>query len=586
MKFLDLAEFLKRLEETPKRLEMTSILSELINEIDVEEIDLALYLSLGYLKAPFATPKFNMAEKMVIRVLADTFNKDIEEITKLFKKSGDMGTTFLELSTKATSDISITELHKRLMEIAETEGTGSQEIKVSKSSKLLREVDKLSGKYIVRTILGTTRLGFTELTIIDALAQYLGNKSLNEQIEQSYNMHPDIGKVAKVIKENGLKGLHKINIIPGTPILLQRAQRVKSFDEVLERMKVTTLEYKLDGTRVQLHIDKGNTNKTKATSLFGEEKSSYLAKTFTRNLEETTDMYPDILEGAEKQLEVTSVILDGEAIGYNPKTGTFLPFQEMMQRKRKHGVSEMAKEIPLKYFVFDILYLNGKNLMEEPLTERRKYLKKIIKEGNVLHQTEHLETSNPEELYEYFDLAKEKGLEGLIAKNPEDKYQAGARSYSWIKLKVADEKLMEDSVDCVILGYYYGKGTRAKFGIGALLLGIYDPDSDQFKTISKLGTGLTESDLEQIKIICDKNKINTPAKNVIMNKMFTPDVFVNPKIVLEIGADEVTKSPSHSANYALRFPRLLKIRTDKSAVQATTLKEIEDMYKHKGTKKK
>jgi len=581
MKFLELAKYLQRLEETPKRLEMTTILSELIKELSPEEIDIALYLSLGYLKAPFATPKFNMAERMLLRVLAEASNKSIEDIDALYGKSGDMGTTFFELAPKQTSDISITEVHKLLMEIAETEGTGSQEIKVTKSANLLKDIDKVSGKFVVRIILGTTRLGFTELTIIDALAQFLGDKSLKAQIEQKYNEHPDIGKIAKVIKEKGIEGLQKVTIVPGTPILLQRAQRVKSFEEVLERMKEATLEYKFDGTRVQLHLDKNIKEISKNNSLFENTEETYLTKTFTRNLEETTNMYPDITQGAIDQLNVESVILDGEAIGYNPTTGVFLPFQEMMQRKRKHGVSEMAKEIPLKYFVFDILYLNGKSLMNEPLTKRREYLQKIIKPGKVIEQTKHVETTNTEELYEYFEDAKTKGLEGLIAKNPEDIYQAGARSYSWIKLKVADQKLMADSVDCVILGYYNGKGTRAKFGIGGLLLGVYDPETDSFKTVSKLGTGLTEQELEDIKAICDKNKISAPIKNVVMSKMFIPDVYVNPSIILEVGADEVTKSPSHSAGYALRFPRLLKIRTDKSATQTTTVKEIEDMYINK-----
>jgi len=583
MQFKIFANYLERLENTTKRLEITTVLAKMIKELDTEEVDKAIYLSLGYLSAPFNTPKFNMAEKMLVKVLSETLNKTSDQIESLYGKSGDMGNVFLDLDNKEESNITIQEVHTKLMGIAKTEGSGSQESKIYKTKGLLENLDKLSGKYVLRIILGTTRLGFTELTVIDALAEYLGNKGFKTQIEQKYNMHPDIGRIAKELKHTGIEGLDDIKIEPGIPILLQKAQRVKSFEEVLKRMETTSLEYKLDGTRVQMHLDRNNTLNKKAASLFEENTSTYLIKTFTRNLEDTTQMYPDLLEGAKKQINADSIILDGEAIGYNPHTGVFLPFQEMMQRKRKHGVKEMTKEIPLRYFVFDILYLNGENLMHLPLEKRREMLKTAIKTGDTIALSEHVETKDPEKLYEYFDSAKEKGLEGLIAKNPQDQYQAGARSYSWIKLKVADEKLLEDSVDCVILGYYFGKGARAKFGIGGLLLGIYDEETETFKTISKLGTGLTEEELELIKGMCDKYKIKELPKNVLMNKMFEPDVFISPQIVLEVGSDEVTKSPSHSAGYALRFPRMLKVRTDKSATQATSLKEIEGMYKKKRT---
>ena len=581
MLFIEFARYLQRLEETPKRLEMTSILADLIKQLSIPETDISLYLSLGYLKAPFESEKFEMADRMAIRVLMETFNVGENTVEDIYKRTGDLGTIAHELSNINTSDLSISQVYEKLLSIAETEGTGSQDAKIHKTAALLKSLDKISCKYVIRIVLGTTRLGFTELTMMDALSLYLGNKDLKKDIEQKYNTHPDIGRIAKAIKENGIEGLKNIGITPGIPILLQKTQRVKNFEEVLSRMETAWLEYKLDGTRVQLHIDKNKIISEQTNSLFGASEDKYLIKTFTRNLEETTNMYPDLIEGAKKQVKATSVILDGEAVGYNPETGIFLPFQEIMQRKRKYGIAEMAKEIPLKYCVFDILYLNGKTLVDKTLEERKQLLEKVIDKGDVIENNKHVVAHDTDAIYEYFEDAKEKGLEGLIAKNPKDKYQSGARSYSWIKLKVADEKLMEDSVDCVILGYYNGKGTRAKFGIGGVLLGVYDPDTDGFKTVSKLGTGLTEQELEDIKKMCDKEKTSEPTSGVVMSKMFTPDVYVYPKIIMEVGADEVTKSPSHSAGYALRFPRMLKIRTDKSALQATTTKEIEAMYKNK-----
>jgi len=581
MKIIDFANYLQKLENTSKRLEMISIISNFIKEVDPQEIDIAIYMALGYLKNPFNNPKFNIADKMMIKILSQTLNKDSKDILDNYETTGDLGTTFFELSKTINSDLTLKQVHFDLLSIAQTQGIGSQDLKILKTSKLLNSVNKLSGKFLIRIILSTTRLGFTELTIIDALSVYLNNKSFKPLIEQKYNEHPDIGLIAKNIVQKGIKGLDEISIKPGVPIQLQKAQRVKSFEEVLNKMDTTWLEYKLDGTRVQLHLDKNNKYETKDSSLFKNKDDEYLVKTYTRNLEETTNMYPDLILSAKKNLAVNSVILDGEAVGYDPKTKTLLPFQVMMQRKRKHKIEEIVNEIPLKYFVFDILYLNNQSLMNLPLIKRRKILDKVIIDNNIIKISDHLQTDDIKKVYKYFEQAKTNGLEGLIAKNPNDIYQAGARSFSWIKLKVADEKLLLDSVDCVILGYYFGKGVRAKFGIGGLLLGVYDSNDDNYKTVSKLGTGLTDEDLKYIKDLCDKFKIKQQNSNTFISKMFTPDVFVEPKIILEVGADEITKSPSHSAKYALRFPRLIKVRLDKGPKQATNLIEIEQMYVNK-----
>lgn len=595
MKISEFSSYLKRLDETTKRLEITDILAELIGKLDPEETDKAIYLASGYLEAPFAQIKFNIAEKMMLRVLGASYatkqNPDISaEVESIYAREGDLGNTAFELASKNTYESpEITTVYTKLMEIASEEGGGSQDSKVIKTADLLKKLDPTSAKYIVRIILGLTRLGFTELTIIAALAKLLGNKSLAEQIEARYNIHPDIGLIAKLIKKKGLKGLNDVTIETGVPVLSQKAQRVSGMEEAMERIKNVWAEFKFDGTRVQLHLDRTKADNNKAgvqTGFFDNKDTKFLVKSYTRNLEETTHQYPDIVGAAIKQIDADSVILDGEALGYNKTTGEFLPFQETMQRKRKHDVEETAKNIPLKYMVFDILYLNGKSLIDKPLKERREILSKVIKLGDTLIVDDHIETEKFEELEEYFELAKHKKLEGLIAKSPEDPYQAGARTYSWIKLKTADEKLLDDSVDVVVLGYYNGKGQRSKFGIGGFLVGVYDDKTDTFKTITKVGTGLKEEDWGTIKKLADKVKAKELPANVDMNKIFTPDVFTEPKVVVEIGADEITVSTMHTAGYALRFPRLIKFRTDKNASQATTLKEIDRMFKNQPQRKR
>ncbi len=594
MKFSDFSKYLQRLESTTKRLEMTDILTEMIEELDVEETDKALYLASGYIEAPFKEIKFNIAEKMMLRAIEQTFStpqkRNVKgEISKIYTETGDLGNVVFELKklSKEYKEPSISDIYSKLLEIAAAEGTGSQEYKIGKISALLKEVDPLSAKHITRIILGTMRLGFTELTIIVALANFLKNKSLAKKIEGKYNIHPDIGLIAKKIKEKGIKGIDYIQMEIGVPVLSQKAQRVSGMEEIMERIKKVWAEFKFDGTRVQLHFAKEGfyqkkniTDKKSQSNLFNEEKSSFLVRTFTRNLEETTHQYPDIVEAAKKQIKADSVILDGEGIGYNKATGEFLPFQETMQRKRKYNIAETAKNVPLKYFVFDILYLNGESVIEKPLYERRKLLDKVIGPGEVIQTDEYIETDEFEKLEEYFEIAKEKGLEGVVVKTAEDPYQAGARSYSWIKYKKADEKLLSDTVDCVILGYYHGKGVRSKFGIGGLLVGVYDKKQEVYKTVSKIGTGLTEEDLKYLKKKCDQIQVKNKPKNVEMNKIFTPDVYVSPKMVIEVGADEISVSPTHTAGYALRFPRLIKFRDDKSPEDATNVSEIEKMYKN------
>ena len=594
MKFSSFSKYLQKLESTTKRLKMTDILTELISELEVEETDKAIYLASGYIEAPFEEIKFNIAEKMMLKTIEQTFStsqkKDIKnEIGGIYERTGDLGDVVFELkkSNPDYKDPTISEVYSKLFEIALIEGTGSQELKINKISSLIKNVDPLSAKHITRIILGTMRLGFTELTIIVALANFLNNKNLAKKIEGKYNIHPDIGLIAKRIKEKGISGIDSINMEIGVPVLSQKAQRVSGMEEIMERINNVWAEFKFDGTRVQLHFAKeGHYQKRKQidkesqSGLFGDLKDGFMVKTFTRNLEETTHQYPDIVEAAKKQIKADSVILDGEGIGYNKSTGEFLPFQETMQRKRKYNIAETAKNIPFKYFVFDILYLNGESIIEKPLTERRKLLAKTVQPGTVIEVDDHLETDEFEKLEEYFDIAKAKGLEGIVVKTPGDPYQAGARSYSWIKYKKADQKLLSDTVDCVILGYYHGKGVRSKFGVGGFLVGVYDREKDLYKTVSKIGTGLTEEDLAYLKKNCDKIKVKDKPKNVEMNKIFKPDVFVSPKIVVEIGADEISVSPTHTAGFALRFPRLIKFRQDKKPEDTTTVNEIGKMHKN------
>lgn len=587
MQISNFSQYLNKLDSTTKRLEITSILASLINELDQDETENAINLTLGQLYAPHKNLNFSIAEKMMIRAISSAFGILPEEVDKSFKKTGDLGDTVQSISSKNSSKLTINETHQKLVQIAKLEGAGSQEKKVEKLALLLNELDRDSAKYIVRIILGTTRLGFTALTIVDAISNTLsGDKSKKAQIEEKYNIHPDIALIVAKVKSGGLSSINEIGIEIGVPILSQKPQRIEGPQEVFEKMseKEVWVEYKLDGTRVQFHFDRNKKVATNSNSesLFEDDTTSAYTKAYTRNLDETSHQYPDLIQGLVKQIDADSVILDGEAIGFDKESGNFLDFQQTITRKRKHGVSETADQIPLKYQVFDILYVNGESLIQKPLSERKQTLEKIVKKGDVITANEYFPVTQANQVKDLFVEAKNHNLEGLVIKNPNKAYEAGARSFSWIKLKRIEDDSIEqgaaDSVDCVIMGYNIGKGARAEFGLGAFLAGIYDEQSLSFKSVTKVGSGMKEADLHMLKKLCDSNKSAEKPKNYQVDKLLDQDIWVKPNIVVELRADEITKSPSHTSGYALRFPRLIRLRPDKKAEQTTSMEELERLY--------
>jgi DNA ligase-1 len=583
MRFEKYCEYLNKLDLTSKRLEMTAIISDLLTELSEKDTKIGVYLSLGILRAPFEDLKFNFADKQMIKSLALFFDTNLEDIQSCYSLEGDLGTVaekfYKDKITKKSESLNITEIYDSLVEIANIEGAGSQE---KKSHKIISLAGKLNShleiKYIVRIILGNLRLGFTELTVIDALCLNLKDKKQKPYIESTYNKFPDIGEIAEKIKINGIKGIDSIKMRPGVPVEPQKAQRLATAKEVIEKLSNCWCEYKFDGTRVQLHFDKRIRNKT--SDLF-EEKTNFLIKTYTRNLEESTHQYPDLVKASIEQIDAESVILDGEAIGFNKETGEYLPFQETIQRKRKHNVAEIAEQIPLKYLVFDLLYYNGEETVKLPLIERRKLLDRIIKKGKVIEIDSHVETSSEEEVSTFFKEAKNKGLEGIMIKKPDSTYEAGARAFSWIKFKREEDSEILDTIDVVVMGYFYGKGVRSDFGIGGFLVGVFNSETLTYQTVSKIGSGLSDEEWVKIKSDCDKIRLSEIPKDYEVAKELSPDVWVKPELVVSVRADEVSISPNHTSKIALRFPRLVSFRYDKRASDTTSIDEIKSIYQLK-----
>ncbi|MFA5770641.1 MAG: ATP-dependent DNA ligase, partial [Patescibacteria group bacterium] len=463
MKFSKLAIYFEKIEKNSSRLEITRILAELFKLLSVQEIAKVVYLLQGRVGPAYEGIDFGMAERTIIKASMLALNIDRGYFEKEFKKSGDLGQTVETFKKLYTSfeekDMEVLAVYDFFYKLATASGNGSQEIKTSLLSQLIRQLDPLSGRYLVRLPTGIIRLGFSDMTILDAYSWMLrGDKSLRPIIETAYHVRPDLGFIGKTLKEKGINGLKVIEPKVFTPIIMMKAERMSSASEIIKQIGKCLVEPKFDGFRLQIHYKDNQ------------------VKLFSRSLEEVTHMYPDIVEGVKQEIKADELIIEGEAIGYNPKTGEFLPFQETVQRKRKYDIGAKAIEVPLKLFAFELLYLNGKNFIKLPFSERRKALEQVtIKNKNISEQiivVDHQEEVDKEDrLEEIFDQAVAKKLEGVIAKKIDGIYQPGARGWNWIKYKRSYSSKINDTIDCLVMGYDFGKGKRTGFGMGAFLVG-------------------------------------------------------------------------------------------------------------------
>lgn len=575
MSFVELATIFADIEKIQSRNEMMHMLAELFTKLTPHEAKIVSYLVLGTLNPPYISTQFNIADKSMKVLVARLVKKDIEDISDEIKKEGDAGAVIANYTWHYSHKLSIEQVYEALVHIEQISGTGSQEEKSNQLEKLLLQVSSNAAKYIVRIVLGKLRLGFSDMTLLDAFSWMLvQSKKLKNQIEAAYNNCVDIGLVAYHLVEGGIDGIKDIQVTLGVPIRPASAERLASAEDIFTKLGHCVAQLKLDGFRVQIHIDKSK----------GKKQVNF----FSRHLNDMSDMFPDLIIPL-LDLPVETVICEGEAICYDANTGNFLPFQETVKRRRKHGIEKAATEYPLQVYLFDVLYLNGHEVMSKPHYERRALLEKICinqTDDSVVQVIQEKKIENAKALQEYFLSAIDQGLEGLVVKRPDAVYQAGKRNFNWIKLKRSQGGQLRDTLDCVILGYYAGRGRRAQFGIGAFLVGLYNAAKDEFETIAKIGTGLKDDQWIDLKQKCDAISVQKKPKEVICPKELYPDVWVDPQIVCEIYADEITISPTHTAGkteqtsgYALRFPRFLQYREDKGANETTTVKELKELYK-------
>ena len=576
MEFLIIAEIFERMENTTKRIELTNILVELFKKIPKKIIPNAVYLLQGIIRPNFEGVELGIAEKLAIHAISKSSGLPIKKIENDYKNEGDLGITasnILKLKTQTTfttEKITLERVYETLFKIAKLEGKGSQDLKLKYISSLLNDATPVEAKFLVKILLGTLRLGIAENTVMDALAiAFTGKKENREQIENAYNVSSDLGKVSLIIATYGMDEIKKFQISLFSPIRPMLADRVKSEKEAVEKMPdVFAAEYKLDGERVQIH------------------KHANKIILFSRRLENITKYYPDIVENIGKSLNVNEGIFEAEIVPINENTGEFLPFQELMHRRRKYKLEQAVSQYPITVNFFDVLYFDKKNCLDSPYSERRKILEQSVDENKLAKLVPVLFAKNKNDVQDFLENSINAGCEGLMLKTLTAPYRAGTRGSNWLKLKREYQNELGDSLDLVVIGAYFGRGRRTGL-YGTLLLGTYNPEKDNFPSICKVGTGFTDESLDQLFQILS-NKVTLKKNSRIISEM-EADVWFEPELVLEIVASEITLSPIHKTGlglirkdtgFALRFPKFTgKIRYEKAIEDASTDEEVLTLYK-------
>jgi DNA ligase-1 len=576
MKFSIISDAFQKMEATSKRLELTDILVGLIKEIPEEVISKAVYLIQGKLRPNFEGIELGIAEKLVMKAMSKSSGIPLKKIEDDYNKGGDLGQTAENIlqqkiqTTFSSETITLEMVYETLLKIANLEGKGSQEMKMRYISSILNDATPQEAKFILKILLGTLRLGIAENTVMDALAiAFTGKKENREIIENAYNVSSDLGKVAQVVSTGGIEQIRKFQIQLFNPIRPMLADRIKSGEDTVKKFQDDfAAEYKLDGERAQIH-------KQKDTIMI-----------FSRSLENITSYYPDIVEKISRLIISDEVILEAEVVAMNTNSGDFLPFQELMHRRRKYEIDQAVTKYPITVNFFDVLFSDGKNCMEMEYVERRKLLEKIIKEDNFARLIPMSIINNEEQVLEVLENSINSGCEGLMLKHLNSTYRAGIRGSNWLKLKREYQNDLGDSLDLVVIGAFFGKGRRTgKYG--TLLLATYNDEEDVFPSICKVGTGFSDESLDQLYQILSPKV--TLKKNPRIVSDMEADVWFEPELVIEVVASEITQSPIHmtasdkikeNTGLALRFPKFTgKIRTEKSSEDASTDEEVIALYK-------
>jgi len=565
MKYSILVDTYEKLEKTPSKLGKRDILSELFLKTSSKKLHRIVLMIMGRVFPSYSEYELGIATQMMMKTVSKATGFSSGDIEKKFKERGDLGLAAEECVKSRKQkilfkkELTVDNVFENLHKLAFVTGVGSQERKLNLITQLLTSAKPKEARYIVRTILQELRIGVAEGIMRDAIVKaFLTKENMTkeeknemiEAVEYAWNIMSDFGEIAKIAREKGIVGLKKVKIRLGKPIRVMLGEKAESIDEVIKDFGKIAVEYKYDGMRTQIH------------------KKDDRIWVYTRRLENVTEQFPDLVDICKRRLNPKECIVEGEVLGINPKTRLPLPFQILSQRiHRKYDIGKMVKEVPVKLYLFDIVYLDDKPLFNKKFIDRRKILESKVKIiPNKLELAKQLVTDDIKKIQKFYKKALAARQEGLFLKVLDSKYVFGRHVGGWYKIKPIMETL-----DLVIVGGTWGIGSRANW-LSSYVLACRDPDTGKFLPCGMMGTGLTE---EQFKLMTDI------LKGLILKEKGR-GVVLKPKIVIEVAYQEIQKSPNYESGYALRFPRLIGIREDKSPNEADTAKRISDLFKTQG----
>jgi DNA ligase-1 len=576
MRYLTIAEAYRDLEQATGRLALTDRLATLLAGTPAGLLPVVCYLCQGLIAPEFAGVDLGLAEKLAIRAVATATGTEPGQVAALLRETGDLGQAAEQLLAAAGGrgeGLTVAGVVDTLRRIAGAEGQGSQGRKLDLLAGLLAQATPLEARYLLRLVTKGLRLGIGTPTILDALAQvYAGGRGARPVLERGYNICCDLGQVAAVLAEGGPAAVEQIRVRPGSPVRAMLAQRLADASEILAKLGgECAAEYKYDGVRVQAH-----------------RTADGAIELFTRRLERVSAQFPDVVESLAAGLGPREAILEGEVVAYDAVAGELRPFGEVMFRRRKHGIDQAVRDVPVGLFCFELLYADGADLTIRPYPERRAALAAAVTVSDRLRLTTATEVADPAGLEAAFEQAVTDGCEGLVCKavGPGAVYQAGARGWLWIKLKRDYRTELSDTVDLVVVGAFAGRGRRAG-AYGALLLAAYDPAADVFRAVTKCGTGFSDADLAALP--ARLAPLAAPHRPARVDARQEPDVWFEPGLVLEILSAELTLSPNYTAAWdqikqdrglAMRFPRFTgRWRDDKAPEDATSTDELAELFR-------
>lgn len=615
MFYATLADLYAQLERTTKRLEKTFLIANFFTAIPKEDLKHVVYLIQGKVFAPGDERKLGMHSRLLAKAIATAAGVSSDKVEGEWKKEGDLGLVAEKLlqqkkqHTLVHKKLDVRKVIDNISKLATLEGEGTVQRKIGLVAELLGSASPVEAKFVVRTVAETLRTGVGDSAIRDALvwafypkvagifyrcekcktlnpqghtclscnspidtifskekekhfgkeiivpanekeARALYNSYIDE-VQRAYDVSTDFGTIAEQLKEHGPKSLVKKSLTVGKPLKVMLYTKVKDIKEGFDVVgKPAILEPKLDGFRMQIHKVKDQ------------------VKLFTRRLEDVTKQFPDVEKIAKTHILSKDAILDSEVVGIDPKTKRVIPFQNISQRiKRKYDIEQMAKILPVVIMVFDVIHLNGEGMLDVPFEERRKKLKAVVKEEkHAIELVDQFITADEKKAEAYYEECLSKGHEGVMMKNMQGVYQPGKRVGFGVKIKPVME-----SLDLVIVGADWGEGKRARW-LSSFTVACRD--RDQLKEVGKVGTGIKEKSEEGVSY----EELTVALKKLVIEEKGR-SVKVRPKIVVEVIYQEIQKSPTYSSGYALRFPRIHRLRVDKGVSEINTLKDMERFYR-------